>query len=83
MTFGLKQAFAIDGELAASSREESFTLGVEWGIAWGKARGAPGFAFQVHAANAARITALLTEQGRKFSAATSAGWTSFTVLGLD
>jgi hypothetical protein len=83
MTFSEVQTFDVDGKLTALSREECFTLGVEWGIAWQLALGPAAFSIQVHAGNVDRISALLNDRGRTFSVSTSPDWISFSVSGLD
>lgn len=83
MQFGLAHDFGVDGKLGASSREEAFTLGVEWGSAWEAAKVPGAWSKQVHAENADRIAAMLAQQGRRFTVAVSGGWATIAVVGLD
>lgn len=83
VAFALVQSFGVDGELAAMGREECFSLGVEWGIAWQLAKGAVPFSLMVHGENSDRIGAMLETQGRKFSVVASRGWATITVASLD
>jgi hypothetical protein len=84
-TFGLVQSFDVDGgALAGHTLAEAFTLGVEWGIAWEKAKAAGPSKFSIHAENADRIGAMLADQARRFSVGpASSGFVEVSIAGLD
>jgi hypothetical protein len=81
----IDQSFDIDGgALAGQSVAEAFTLGVEWGIAWEKARAPGPSTMSIHESNADRITGMLASQGREFSAGpASSGRIDISIAGLD
>lgn len=85
MNFGLVQSFDIDdGSLDGETRQQAFTLGVEWGRAWELARQPRPFTLSIHAENSARILAMLAQQGRRAKACPATnGWVSVSVAGLD
>ena len=73
----------MDGQLHTMSREECFSLGVEWGMAWQLAKGSAAFAVTVHGENKDRIVAMLETQQRKVSIEETGDWATVTVAGLD
>lgn len=82
--YELAQSFQID-LIALWSIEpvEAFIFGVEWGMAWEKARAPRASLIWVHAANADRVEMLLRTQGRTFSVGpASAGFVEIAIEGL-
>jgi hypothetical protein len=67
--YGLVEPFGIDnGELSGLSRQECFTLGVEWQMFREKLDAEPGaFSEQVHMANVARLSAMCRRRKREVS----------------
>lgn len=85
MNFGLVQSFCVDdGSLDRETRQQAFTIGVEWGRAWELAKRPGPFTLTIHAENSERILAMLAHQGRQAKTApATGGWMSVSVAGLD
>lgn len=83
--FDLAQGFGIDdGGLANASVEEAFVLGFEYGEVFARARCHPSFSARIHAANEDRISAMLSNQGRRFTPKDRHnGWVTLSVEGLS
>ncbi|MDB4981269.1 MAG: hypothetical protein JWM82_2021 [Myxococcales bacterium] len=62
----------------------AFILGIEWGIAWEKAKTTGAGGICVHAENAARIGEMLRRQGRRFTSIRHPrGFVELVIEGLD
>lgn len=80
----LVQSFEIDGKLWSKSREECFTLGVEWGIVWTKLQRPEPFVHTIHIDNLERIMSALTDFKRTCVVVhPSPGWVTLQVAGLE
>ena len=84
-SFGRIHSSDIQGAaLIGLSEAEVFTLGVEWGIVWGRLKSAAPFVEAVHMRNEGRIASALMAQGRRFSTSLGpVGFVTFSVRGLD
>ena len=82
--FALASSFQVDlVSLWSSEPVEAFIFGVEWGMAWEKARAPRASVIWVHTENADRVESLLRAQGRTFTVnPASAGFVEIAIDGL-
>lgn len=83
--FKLVQSFDIDnGLLSDKTQEESFVLGVEFGMAFAKAGDHRPFSIRIHESNETRIASMLANQKRSTAPkARNSGWVTLEVGGLS
>jgi hypothetical protein len=82
--YALASSFQIDLlSLWSIEPVEAFIFGVEWGMAWEKARAPRASLIWVHTANSDRVETLLRSQGRTFTVTpASAGFVEIAIDGL-